>query len=64
MGVVVNRPPPTYPGGLPAQPLAQVEATIGASVICNRPHDVGASVLAWMTGGQAPLPGHTFIAHA
>jgi phosphopentomutase len=39
MGVVVQEAPPTYPRGLPRELLADVESTIGARVLCNRPHE-------------------------
>jgi phosphopentomutase len=44
MGLLVEQAPPTYPAGLPAELLAQVEATIGTAVICNRPHNGVAAI--------------------
>jgi phosphopentomutase len=39
MGVVVERAPPAYPNGLAADLRAEVEATLGRGVICNRPEN-------------------------
>jgi phosphopentomutase len=39
MGVSAPAPPPTYPGGLPAELLELVESTIGRGVLCARPYD-------------------------
>jgi phosphopentomutase len=39
MGVAVQKASPTYPHGLPSELLADVESTIGARVLCNRPHE-------------------------
>ncbi len=37
MGVVLERPLPTYPDGFPPEVLARLEAAMGHQVICNRP---------------------------
>jgi phosphopentomutase len=39
MGVVMQRPLPTYPRGLPPALLERVVAAIGRDVICNRPYN-------------------------
>src|SRR5438876_391614 len=36
MGVVAERPPPTYPEGLPAPVIERLEEAIGRKLICNR----------------------------
>jgi phosphopentomutase len=37
MGVVLERPMPTYPGGFPAELVARLVQRTGHEVICNRP---------------------------
>ncbi len=37
MGVVLEKPLPTYPQGFPAALLARLEAAMGREVVCNRP---------------------------
>jgi len=37
MGVVLERPLPTYPGGFPEELLGRLVAAMGYEVICNRP---------------------------
>jgi phosphopentomutase len=37
MGVVLERPLPTYPDGFPPAVIARLEAAMGREVICNRP---------------------------
>lgn len=37
MGVVLERPFPTYPQGFPAEVIALFEAAVGRRVLCNRP---------------------------
>jgi phosphopentomutase len=39
MGVTLQEPLPTYPGGFPPRLLARLEAAIGHAVICNRADD-------------------------
>jgi phosphopentomutase len=39
MGVVLDRPLPTYPEGFPAEVIAALEAAMGHGVICNRPYN-------------------------
>jgi phosphopentomutase len=45
MGVVAERPPPTYPGGFPADVVARLQAATGHGMICNRP-DNGLTAIA------------------
>jgi phosphopentomutase len=44
MGVVAERPLPTYPLGFPAEVLARLERAMGMGVICNRPYNGIAAV--------------------
>ncbi|HEV7584583.1 MAG TPA: phosphopentomutase [Solirubrobacteraceae bacterium] len=44
MGVVLERPLPTYPDGFPAQVVSRLEHTMGQEVICNRPYNGIAAV--------------------
>jgi phosphopentomutase len=37
MGIVLERPPPTYPDGLPPAVIARLEAAVGRELVCNRP---------------------------
>lgn len=39
MGVVLDRPLPTYPDGFPPAVIARLEAATGHEVICNRPYN-------------------------
>jgi phosphopentomutase len=39
MGVVLERPLPTYPRGFPPQLLARLEQAMGRPMICNRPYN-------------------------
>ena len=39
MGVVADRPPPTYPTGFPGEVLAAISQIAGRGVICNRPYN-------------------------
>jgi phosphopentomutase len=39
MGVVLERPLPTYPDGFPPAVLARLEQAMGRRVICNRPYN-------------------------
>ena len=39
MGVVVDRPLPTYPDGFPPELVARLESAMGFGVICNRPYN-------------------------
>jgi phosphopentomutase len=45
MGVVAQRPPPTYPNGFPADVVARLEDATGHEMICNRP-DNGLAAIA------------------
>jgi phosphopentomutase len=45
MGVVLERPMPTYPGGFPPELTARLVAAMGHEVICNRP-DNGLAAIA------------------
>ncbi len=39
MGVVLERPLPTYPDGFPAELIARLAAATGRELICNRPYN-------------------------
>jgi phosphopentomutase len=39
MGVVLDRPLPTYPDGFPPAVIARLQAAMGREVICNRPYN-------------------------
>lgn len=39
MGVVLDRPLPTYPNGFPPRVIARLRAAMGREVICNRPYN-------------------------
>ncbi len=39
MGVVLDRPLPTYPDGFPPPVIARLEAGMGREIICNRPYN-------------------------
>jgi phosphopentomutase len=39
MGVVLDRPLPTYPSGFPPAVIARLEAVMGREIICNRPYN-------------------------
>jgi phosphopentomutase len=39
MGVVLDRPLPTYPRGFPPPVIARLQAAMGCEVICNRPYN-------------------------
>jgi phosphopentomutase len=39
MGVVLDRPLPTYPEGFPPAAIVRLEAAMGREVICNRPYN-------------------------
>ena len=45
MGVVLERPLPTYPDGFPAEVIARLEPATGRELICNRP-DNGLAAIA------------------
>lgn len=51
MGVVSLRPLPTYPNGFPGHGSRRHDGPMA---------DVGASVLMWLTGRRAELPGAPF----
>ncbi len=44
MGVVLERPAPTYPEGFPPDVVARLEAALGREVICNRPYNGVAAI--------------------
>jgi phosphopentomutase len=44
MGVVLDRPPPTYPDGFPPAVIARLQAAIGREIICNRPYNGVAAI--------------------
>ncbi len=44
MGVTLDSPLPTYPGGFPAELVARLEAAMGRAVICNRPDNGVAAI--------------------
>ena len=39
MGVVLDRPLPTYPHGFPPEVIARLRGAMGHEVICNRPYN-------------------------
>lgn len=39
MGVVLDRPLPTYPDGFPPAVIARLQEAVGRAVICNRPYN-------------------------
>jgi phosphopentomutase len=39
MGVVLDRPLPTYPGGFPPQVIVRLQTAMGREVVCNRPYN-------------------------
>jgi phosphopentomutase len=39
MGVVLERPLPTYPEGFPPAVIARLEAAMGREIVCNRPYN-------------------------
>jgi phosphopentomutase len=39
MGVVLDRPLPTYPDGFPPAVIARLEAAMGREIVCNRPYN-------------------------
>ncbi|HUB35954.1 MAG TPA: phosphopentomutase, partial [Solirubrobacteraceae bacterium] len=39
MGVVLDRPPPTYPEGFPAEIVARLRQATGREMICNLPYN-------------------------
>jgi phosphopentomutase len=39
MGVVLDRPLPTYPGGFPPAVIDRLEAAMGRAIVCNRPYN-------------------------
>ncbi len=39
MGVVVERPAPTYPAGFPLELIARLVSAMGHEIICNRPYN-------------------------
>jgi phosphopentomutase len=39
MGIVLDRPLPTYPDGFPPPVIARLQAAIGREVVCNRPYN-------------------------
>ncbi len=44
MGIVAERPQPTYPNGFPADLIIRLEAATGHAFLCNRPYDGIAAV--------------------
>ncbi len=39
MGIVLDRPLPTYPSGFPPRVIARLRAAMGREVVCNRPYN-------------------------
>jgi phosphopentomutase len=39
MGIVLDRPLPTYPDGFPATAIARLRAATGREIVCNRPYN-------------------------
>jgi phosphopentomutase len=39
MGIVLDRPAPTYPDGFPPAVIARLRAAMGREVVCNRPYN-------------------------
>lgn len=39
MGIVLDRPLPTYPSGFPPRVIARLQAAMGREVVCNRPYN-------------------------
>jgi phosphopentomutase len=39
MGIVLDRPAPTYPDGFPPAVIARLQAAMGREVVCNRPYN-------------------------
>ena len=39
MGIVLDRPPPTYPRGFPPAVIARLRAAMGHEIVCNRPYN-------------------------
>ncbi len=39
MGVVLDRPLPTYPDGFPDAVIARLETAVGREIVCNRPYN-------------------------
>jgi phosphopentomutase len=39
MGVVLERPPPTYPDGFPLEVIARLRVATGREILCNRPYN-------------------------
>ncbi len=39
MGVVMEKPPPTYPRGFPPEVVELIEAASGRGILCNRPYN-------------------------
>jgi phosphopentomutase len=39
MGVVLDRPLPTYPDGFPPAVIARLETAMGRTIVCNRPYN-------------------------
>jgi phosphopentomutase len=39
MGIVLDRPLPTYPDGFPPAVIARLEAAMGREIVCNRPYN-------------------------
>ena len=39
MGIVLDRPLPTYPDGFPAAAIARLRAAMGHEIVCNRPYN-------------------------
>jgi phosphopentomutase len=44
MGVVLDRPLPTYPDGFPSEVVSRLEHAMGRAIICNRPYNGIAAV--------------------
>ncbi len=39
MGIVLDRPLPTYPAGFPPAVIARLQAAMGREIVCNRPYN-------------------------
>jgi phosphopentomutase len=39
MGIVLDRPLPTYPEGFPSAVIARLQAAMGREIVCNRPYN-------------------------
>jgi phosphopentomutase len=59
MGIVRDRPSPTFPEGFPPEFIAALEAAIGRGVLCNRPYS-GTQVIADF-GGEHMATGQPIV---